>query len=67
MDLKTIRKSNGFSQRYMANRLKIGISTYNQYENSTRKVPVDKAKAIAEILNVRVDDIFLPQWFTIRE
>ncbi|WP_407378501.1 helix-turn-helix domain-containing protein [Megamonas funiformis] len=37
MNLKKIRKERGFSQRYMADQLKIGISTYNQYENSNRK------------------------------
>ena len=67
MSLKTIRKQKGFSQRYMANRLNIGVSTYNQYENNNRKIPINIAEAIAKILNVTVVDIFLPTWFTIRE
>lgn len=67
MNLKKIRKERGFSQRYMADQLKIGISTYNQYENSNRKIPIDKAKDIAKILNMKIEDIFLPTWFTIRE
>lgn len=67
MNLKTLRKRKGFSQRYMANQLNIGISTYNQYENSNRKIPIDKAKGIAKILNTNINDIFLPSWFTIRE
>ena len=67
MSLKTIRKQIGFSQRYMANRLNIGVSTYNQYENNNRKIPINIAEAIAKILNVTVGDIFLPTWFTIRE
>ena len=41
MNLKKIRKERGFSQRYMADQLKIGISTYNQYENSNRKKIAD--------------------------
>lgn len=67
MNLKVLRKRKGFSQRYMANQLNIGISTYNQYENSNRKIPIDKAKGIAKILNTNMNDIFLPSWFTIRE
>ena len=67
MSLKTIRKQKGFSQRHMANRLNIGVSTYNQYENNNRKIPINIAEAIAKILNVTVCDIFLPTWFTIRE
>lgn len=67
MNLKVLRKRKGFSQRYMANQLNIGISTYNQYENSNRKIPIDKAKCIAKILNTNMNDIFLPSWFTIRE
>lgn len=67
MDLKTMRKQKGFSQRYMANRLNIGISTYNQYENNNRKIPINIAEAIAKILDVTIYDIFLPVWFTIRE
>ena len=58
MNLKKIRKERGFSQRYMADQLKIGISTYNQYENSNRKIPLDKAKDIAKILNMKIEDIF---------
>lgn len=67
MKLKTMRKQKGFSQRYMADQLNIGVSTYNQYENNNRKIPIDKAEAIAKILNITISDIFLPAWFTIRE
>lgn len=67
MNLKVLRKRKGFSQQYMANQLNIAISTYNQYENNNRKIPIDKAKGIAEILNININDIFSPVWFTIRE
>lgn len=49
----------------MAKKLKVGVSTYNQYENSQRSIPYNIAKKIAEILEVEVEDIFLPARFTV--
>ncbi len=51
----------------MANKLNIGLSTYNQYENGGRNIPKDVAISIAKLLDVNIKDIFLPSRFTIRE
>lgn len=65
--LKEIRKKRGFNQQFMANKLNIGLSTYNQYENGGRNIPKDVAISIAKLLDVNIKDIFLPSRFTIRE
>lgn len=65
MNLSEIRNAKKITQEQMAKRLNIGISTYNQYENSQRNIPFDVAEKIATILKVRVDDIFLPIKFTV--
>ena len=78
MNLKVLRKRKGFSQRYMANQLNIGLPMFwlinlicivllwTSYTllSAAKK---DKAKGIAKILNININDIFLPVWFTIRE
>lgn len=63
--LEDVRKECGYTQEQMALYLKIAASTYNQYENGARNVPSAIAEAAATILNVSVDDIFLPSKFTI--
>lgn len=42
----------------MANKLNIGLSTYNQYENGGRNIPKDVAISIAKLLDVNIKDIF---------
>lgn len=63
--IEILRIEQGISQTDMAQRLGLPISTYNTYENGNRKVPEAIAYKIAKILNVKVEDIFLPATFTI--
>lgn len=63
--LAELRINKKKTQEQMAKMLEIGVSTYNQYENSQRNIPYDIAKKIAEILEVEVEDIFLPVRFTV--
>jgi len=63
--LKDVRINHGKTQEQMAKILGIGISTYNQYENSERNIPYEKAKKIAQILSVNINEIFLPTKFTV--
>ncbi|GFN36983.1 helix-turn-helix transcriptional regulator [Tepidimicrobium xylanilyticum] len=63
--LSELRISKGITQEQMAKILSIGVSTYNQYENSQRSIPYNIAKKIAETLEVEVEDIFLPTRFTV--
>lgn len=67
LNLKTLRVKKGFSQLDLSKHLNIGISTYNQYENGSRKIPADTAKKIADLLGTNTDDIFIASRFTIRE
>lgn len=56
--LKEIRKKKGFSQREMAERLNITISFYSQLESKKKRMYYDTAIKIADIFNMRPDDIF---------
>ena len=64
--LADLRKKAGYTQEEMSKLLNIGLSTYNQYENSQRHIPRDVANKIAAILNVSIEDIFLPTRFTVQ-
>lgn len=63
--LKETRIRNRKTQQQMAKLLNIGISTYNQYENSERDIPYKIAKSIAEMFGLELEDIFLPTRFTV--
>ena len=60
---KTIEDLRSFidiNQVEMAKKLNIPISTYNVYENGRRTVPIEIAMKIAKILEVPVEEIFMP-------
>lgn len=63
--IEQLRKNKNINQTKMAKMLNIPVPTYNMYENGNRKVPEDIAKNIAKILEVDVEDIFLPATFTV--
>lgn len=63
--LQEIRAKKGYTQEFMAKMLCIGVSTYNQYENNVRGVPLKVAKKAANVLDVQINDIFLPTKFTV--
>lgn len=53
--LRFTRESKGFSTLDMANKLKIGRSTYNNWENGARSPKIEDLMEIATILGVSVD------------
>lgn len=53
--LLELRKQNGYTQAYLAQKLKIAPNTYNQYENNKRQIPDEIKIALANIFNVSVD------------
>jgi DNA-binding XRE family transcriptional regulator len=63
--LEQVRVKQNYSQREIANAVGIAVSTYCQYENGVRSIPIHIANAIAEKLNYSRDDIFLPTKFTV--
>lgn len=63
--INDVRINKGLTQKYMAKKLGIAVSTYNQYENAIRSIPVNTANKISSILGVKNEDIFLPIKFTI--
>lgn len=60
-----IRKEKKLTQESIAVKLGISVASYNMYENSARKIPSNIAEKIAKILDVKLNDIFLPATFTV--
>lgn len=66
--MKTIaqlRADKGINQNEMAKILGVAESTLSQYETGARTLPYTTANKIAAILDVSIDEIFLPTRFTV--
>ena len=63
--LSELRAKKNITQEQMGKMLGVGTSTYNQYENSQRNIPMNVAEKISEILGVKIEDVFLPVRFTV--
>ncbi len=55
--LKILREKNGYTQKYVAERLKTTQSYYAQYENGRRSIPFERIVELAKIYNVSLDYI----------
>lgn len=64
--IKELREKKGITQQDMAKRLGITNVSLHYYETNQRYIPKNVAENIAEILGVKVKDIFLPERFSIR-
>lgn len=53
--LKILRKSNKFTQKFIANQLNISLSSYSNYENGKYTVPVHILSKIAKFYNTSID------------
>lgn len=57
-NLKNNRIKKGYSMQYMANTLNISKTFYWQLENNKRRLTYDMAINIANIFNMRPDQLF---------
>lgn len=67
--MKTIvelREKKGLSQQELAKILGISNVSLHYYESNQRYVPKNIAEKIADIFEVELEDIFLPQKFSFR-
>ena len=60
--LKEIRLKEGLSMQEMANLLKISKTFYWQIETENRRLSYGMAVKIADIFQMKPDDIFLEEW-----
>lgn len=62
--LEKKRLEKGLTQKFMADNIDVSIGCYNMYENNQRKIPKEKAEAIAKVLECEINSIFVPSNFT---
>ena len=65
--LRQLRLEKGYTQAEVAKRIGITVSAYNYLENAKRTADKEIAEKLSDLLNVEVDEIFLPKRFTPRE
>jgi len=56
--LKEIRLKKGLTQKQIAQKLNITVSFYSQIENKKKRLYYDTAIKIADIFNMRPDQLF---------
>ncbi|MCD6232799.1 DUF4065 domain-containing protein [bacterium] len=54
--IKALRKQNGFSQEYIADKLKLSRPTYIQIEKGEREITISEAKKLASIFGLSLED-----------
>jgi putative transcriptional regulator len=59
-ELLLLRKRRGLTQEQVATAVGIDRTAYCRIERGNRRPPVDVAIRIAEVLGVKVEDIFMP-------
>ncbi|MCU0446436.1 MAG: helix-turn-helix transcriptional regulator [Microscillaceae bacterium] len=57
--IKKLRELRNFSQKYMAEKLEITQQTYSKMETGEIDFPVSRVKNIADILQIKPEDIFM--------
>lgn len=65
--LKEIRESKGLSQLELSKQANINPNTYVQYELGYRSIPYEAAKSISEILEINMEEFFIPKNLTFRK
>lgn len=55
-NLKALRLSKGVSREAMADAISVAPTSYDRYENGTRRIYFDKACALADTLGVSLDE-----------
>jgi len=53
--IKNLREENGYTRKYLAERLNISYSALANYENNARYPDADMIKRIAELFNISID------------
>lgn len=64
-NLEQARTAKGLTQEELAACAGIAVSTYSMYANEHRTIPKAIAERIAKALGCKVDEIFLPEKFTV--
>nr|WP_315021754.1 helix-turn-helix transcriptional regulator [uncultured Aminipila sp.] len=59
--LKELRAKNDWTQEETAVKLNVSTQTYNAWENDFGKVKARNAKRVADLFNVKIDDIFFTE------
>lgn len=64
--LRELREERGLTQEDMAKLINVTLVGYHFYETGKRNIPANKAIEIANFFGIKIDDIFLPNTFSIR-
>lgn len=64
-NLERLRLARGLTQETVSEMVGIAVSTYSLYENGKRTIPRQVAERIAQAVGCEVEDIFLPEKFTV--
>lgn len=57
-NIEDLIKESGLKKKFIAEKLGVSVAQLRNYENGHSLIPIDKAFILAELLNVKVDDLY---------
>lgn len=56
--IKELVEESGYKRSFIADKLKVSVKQLRNYERGHSYVPMDKAYILADLLGVKVDDLY---------
>jgi transcriptional regulator with XRE-family HTH domain len=57
-NIEELIKSMGLQKKYVAEKLDVSVAQLRNYETNHSFIPIDKAFILADLLGVKVDDLY---------
>jgi transcriptional regulator with XRE-family HTH domain len=57
-NIEELIKSRGLQKKYVAEKLDVSVAQLRNYETNHSFIPIDKAFILADLLGVKVDDLY---------
>lgn len=57
-NIERLIKESGLKKKFIATKLEVSVAQLRNYETGHSFIPMDKAYILADLLNVKVDDLY---------
>lgn len=57
-NIEDLVKASGLKKNFIADKLEVSVKQFRNYETGHSLIPIDKAFVLADLLGVKVDDLY---------